>query len=483
MRKHLLPDELADFPIVTTSEELGIPTAALLQFQKDLDEMPYLHGVIAMRHGKIFLSTAWAPFDLESKGILHSLSKSFTSSAIGLAQQEGYLRITDTLLKYFPEYEDAVTDEKMRRVTLRDLLSMSCGHAECAMGQLRASPGQWVRDFIASKLQFEPGTHFAYNSAGTHMLAAVIKKTTGQNVREYLMPRLFAPLDIVPGLWESSLEDIDCGGWGLLLSTADIAKFAQCLLQNGSWNGQQLIPADYLAEATRKQSDNSMNEKPDWKLGYGYQFWCSQHGYRGDGAYGQLALVIPELDFALAVNATVHNFQDLLNLIWRFVEKFQDAPLPPAAPELLARSDALMTDRFDSWLAAGTQGKPATRSVHNVVFQADGVTVRFDSSPTRCALTFRYPHARQEQLTASFLHPEGFFNSLTLNSERSHIYHATARWQDENTVVIRALSTDMRWQDTYTLDLRPGGKISFHAQWSLGINNPHRNFLSPVVSG
>ncbi|MBR0459001.1 MAG: serine hydrolase [Victivallales bacterium] len=483
MNKHLLPDELAGFPVATTPEELGIPTSALLQFQKDLDAMPSLHGVIALRHGKVFLCTSWAPFDLESKGILHSLSKSFTSAAIGIAQSEGYLNINDTLLKYFPEYEDAVTDEKMRVLTLRDLLTMTSGHADCAMAQLRTAPTEWVRCFLATQLQYAPGTHFAYNSAGTHMLAAVVHKTTGQNVREYLMPRLFEPLDILPGLWENSSEDINCGGWGLLLSTADIAKFAQCLLQNGSWNGKQLIPADYLAEATRKQSDNSRNERADWKLGYGYQFWRSQHGYRGDGAFGQLAIVIPELDLAIALNSTVHNFQDLLDLIWKFVEQLQDAPLPPCSPELLARSDALMTDRFDAWLAAGAQGKPSTRSVHNVLFHSNELTASFDASSTRCALTFRYPNHHQEQLAASFLHPDGLLNSLTLNSDRSHFYRATARWQDDHTVVIRALSTDMRWQDTYTIDLSPEGTISFHAQWSLGIQNSHKQFLTSVVRG
>lgn len=320
----------------TTPEAQGIPSGALDRLLTKLQELDSVHSIMLLRHGKLCLQAWSKPFTPEDYHSLFSLSKSFVSTAIAFAEAEKLLALDDTLLSFFPEYEADVTDDRMRKVILRDLLRMASGHASCATPAMFNEPdGDWARGFIASKLDCEPGTLFAYNSAATYMLAAVIHKVAKANVREYLLPRLFIPLDIEPGPWECSPQSINEGGWGFNLKTEDLAKFAQLLLQKGVWNGKQLLPWGYFEAATAKQIDNSMNTNPDWRLGYGYQFWQCQHGYRGDGASGQYVIVMPEEDIAIAITSGVPDMQRILTYIWdEVVPALSDAALPEDAQAL-----------------------------------------------------------------------------------------------------------------------------------------------------
>ena len=300
-----------------TPESLGISSGVLISMIRKLNEMDYLNGIMLLRHGKVCMEGWWKPYEPELPHGLFSLSKSFVSAAIGIAQSEKRFAITDKLISFFPEYEKNIMDPKMKDVTLRHLLTMTSGHEICAKDAMVHDPdGNWVRGFLSSKLLRKPGEFFAYNSGATYMLSAVLYKLTGLNVREYLLPRLFEPLGIVPGIWENCPNGINCGGYGLHLKTEDIAKFAQLLLNHGMLDGKSLIPSDYIAEATRQQSDNSMNQLPDWKCGYGYQFWGSRHGYRGDGASGQYIIVLPEEDTAIAVNSCIPDMARILEVFW-----------------------------------------------------------------------------------------------------------------------------------------------------------------------
>ena len=437
-------------PIAPSPESLGIPSAALEKFVRQYDRVDTPHALILLRHGQTALSMSWAPFDTERKHILHSLSKSFTSIAIGIAYGEGLLDLDAPFLKYLHEYDGFVTDEKMRRVTLRHLLSMNTGHDPEPSGLVQQPEGaqEWCQAFAASKLAYEPGSHFSYNSLGTHMLAAVVRKTTGLNVREYLMPRFFEPLGILPGQWELSPGGTDAGGWGFMLSTTDLAKVGQCLLQHGRWQEKQLIPQAYLEEACRVQSDNSANDQPDWKVGYGFQFWMSRHGYRGDGAFGQYIAVVPEDDMVLATNACLANMQQVLDFLWELRENFSDQPLPEN-PAALASLRAFCTGRiirpFDR-----IASNPPPAPVHGIVY-SDGLTeMTVDANAVECAITFQRP-GRYEQLRASFLEPLGSEFTLMLDDVSPHPYRAIADWESPTTLRITAVALDMGWVDTYRI--------------------------------
>jgi hypothetical protein len=178
-------------------------------------------------------------------------------------------------------------------------------------------------------VQFKPGTHFLYNTSATYMLSAAVQKATGQTTLDYLKPRLFEPLGIAKPTWEVSPQGISTGGYGLSARTEDIAKFGQLYLQKGKWNGKQLVPEAWVEAATARQTSNGSNPKSDWDQGYGYQFWRCRHGaYRGDGAFGQYCIVLPEQDAVIAITAGVRDMQAVLNLVWdKLLPAMKPAPL------------------------------------------------------------------------------------------------------------------------------------------------------------
>ena len=208
-----------------------------------------------------------------------------------------------------------------------DLLRMSTGHQT---EPPRAGVDPWTKAFLAHPVPFKPGTHFLYNTSATYMQSAMVQKATGQTVLEYLQPRLFDPLGIKPPTWETSPQGISAGGYGLSLRTEDIAKFGQLCLQKGNWQGQQVIPAEWLDTATARQTSNGSNPNSDWDQGYGYQFWRCRHGaYRGDGAFGQFCIVMPDQDAVVAITSGVKDMQGVLNLVWeKLLPAMQPAVLP-----------------------------------------------------------------------------------------------------------------------------------------------------------
>src|SRR6185369_7858077 len=170
---------------------------------------------------------------------------------------------------------------------------------------------------------YKPGTVFLYNSMGSFMLSAIVQKATGQQMITYLKSRLFEPLGITGEDWEENLMSINTGGWGLRLKTEDMTKVGQLYLQKGNWNGKQILPASWIAEATSAQIiqhpslPQIKKDSSDWEQGYGYQIWRSRHhSYRADGAFGQYILVFPDLDAVIAIQSETPDMQDELNLVW-----------------------------------------------------------------------------------------------------------------------------------------------------------------------
>jgi hypothetical protein len=175
------------------------------------------------------------------------------------------------------------------------------------------------------------------------MLSAIIQKVTGETLLQYLTPRLFDPLDISNPTWEVCPEGINTGGWGLKVRTKDIANFGQLYLQNGKLNGQQLISEDWIEEATSLRTSNGSNPDSDWDQGYGYQFWRCRHNlYRGDGAFGQYCIVMPDQDVVVAITSGTNDMQAIMNVLWEhLLPGFRDKALPPDEENYLALENKL----------------------------------------------------------------------------------------------------------------------------------------------
>lgn len=321
----------------STPESQGVSSDAIRDFVETANkQVDTMNSFMLIRHGAVVAECWWKPESAEKPHVLHSLSKSFTSTAVGLAVSEGKLSIFDPVLKFFPDDAPPEPSKNLQAMRVRDLLTMSCGdqtepHFTADM--------PWAKTFLAQPVEHKPGTHFLYNSAGTHMLSAIVTKVTGQTVLDYLRPRLFEPLGIENPEWGTSPQGNSLGGWGLKIRTEDIAKFGELYLQHGKWHGKQLIPADWVEQATSRQMSNGSDPTKDWDQGYGFQFWRCRHGaFRGDGAHGQFCLVLPEEDAVVAITANTKDMQGELNVVWdHLLPAFHSAPLPddPAAQQKL----------------------------------------------------------------------------------------------------------------------------------------------------
>ena len=319
-------------------EKEGVSSAAILQFVEAADKSKTsFHSFMLLRHGKVIAEAWWNPYKPALKHTLYSCSKSFTATAIGFALHEKRLSLTDKVISFFPGMAPApdTSNEKLQHLTIKDVLMMSDGQ-EPDPSSKTGVDSNWVRAFLSTPIKYEPGTRFLYNSLGTYMLSAIVQKVTGQQVLEYLKPRLFTPLGITGMDWETDTKGINTGGWGLRLKTEDMAKFAQLFLQKGKWQGKQVLPGGWVEEASTMkimqdpEAPPSKKDSSDWLQGYCYQMWrCRNNAYRGDGAFGQFMIVMPEQDVALAITAETRDMQDEINLVWKYLlPAFKTGALP-----------------------------------------------------------------------------------------------------------------------------------------------------------
>ena len=306
--------------------------ASYLQAVSDAKED--LHSIMVVQHGKVLEEKFFVP---DTAHILNSVSKTFTSTAVGFAISEGKLSLDDRIVDLFPESVPENASDTLKRVTVRHLLTMNSGHEKDPTVPVRSRDGDWIRGFMEWPQPYEPGTCYCYNSLGTYLLSAAVQKVTGEKVVDYLEPRLWKPLGIEKPHWLESPAGINTGGWGLYLRTEDMAKMGQCILQGGRFGRKQVIPAEWVREMSAKQVssvpagrakamladpdnpawDRYKPEKSDWVHGYGYQMWrCRHNAFRADGAAGQYIIVLPEQDAVIVTTAHLKNMQEEINLIW-----------------------------------------------------------------------------------------------------------------------------------------------------------------------
>src|SRR6201996_666641 len=325
----------------STPEAQGIDSGAISALVDALEQRGLgPHSLMILRHGTVVAEGWWAPYEAARPHIMFSVSKSFTATAVGIAQDEGRLSVDEPILSFFPSYATDQVRANVAGLKLRHVLAMATGHAVDTMTIMRALPDEdWVKLFLEVPVEYPPGTHFLYNSGASFVLAAAVTARTGQPVVDYLGPRLFEPLGIQPPAWETNRRGINLGASGLRLRTEDMARLGQLYLQRGRWEGRQLLSEAWVEEATRSHVAN-FSDAPDWKAGYGFQFWRSQHdSYRADGAYGQFVLVLPHQDLVVAITSGTQRHQDRPPAVWEHLlpgVHHTALPADPAASAALA---------------------------------------------------------------------------------------------------------------------------------------------------
>ena len=306
----------------STPEELGITSASILNLLDTIRQRNInIHSLMIVRHGKTAAAMWWKPYCPEQPHQLYSFSKSVTAAAVAIAAAEGKLSLSDRVASFFPRIIDRDADERVYSMTVEHLLTMTSG----AVAQNEVTMHghtNWVSWFLNTPLNAFPGERFVYNSLNSYMLAVILRKVTGEGLVDYLMPRLFEPLGIERPTWDTCPMGIECGGWGLYLTTGDMAKFCQLCLDDGVWNGVRLLPEGWAANAGSGHvltgTDSKLNDSPHRTCGYGHHFWCNSDGssWRADGMFGQFGIIMPEKDLVVVTTAGHAAQMELLDVLW-----------------------------------------------------------------------------------------------------------------------------------------------------------------------
>lgn len=314
----------------SSPEAQGVSSIGIMRFLAAIAKSGFeMHSFMLTRRGFVVAEGWWAPYRADAPHLLYSLSKNFTSTAVGFAVAEGRLSVEDKVAAFFPDSIPSKVSANLAGLRVRDLLTMSAGHADDSTAIITKEQ-DWVRAFLALPIAHPPGSTFLYDSGNSYMLSAIVQQVSGKKVVDYLRSRLFDPMAIHKVAWEICPRGINTGGWGLSVTTETLAKLGQLYLDKGRWNGRQLLPEKWIEDATSSLIQQPANwfaepgaaleklkETSDWHQGYGYQFWQCRHGaFRGDGAFGQFCIVVPRLDATIIITSSSQDLQHLLNVVW-----------------------------------------------------------------------------------------------------------------------------------------------------------------------
>ena len=431
----------------STPEAEGITSSAILDFLRAADtQLDSMHSVMIMRHGRVIAEGWWKPHAAEHPHLMFSVSKSFTSIAVGLAITEGLLTLDDLVIDLLPDDLPTEITPHLSTLTVRHLLTMTTGHAINTVPLAEESHGEnWALGILAQPLDFTPGTHYVYNNGASYLLSAIVQRLTGERLLNYLTPRLFEPLGMTSASWQSCPRGIDAGGWGLSITTEDLGTFGQLLLQRGEWDGRQLVSAGWIDEATSAQVDTSGTDHDlDGRQGYGFQFWRNRlSGYRADGAFGQFCIVLPEQDAVVVLTSALPVAQLALDLVWHhLLPAFGDSPLPPIEGPLAdSLADALAALTLPT--IAGAATSPTADRVTGIRFSFDDRKISSVTLETGVLTIAR----EGSEGTATSL---AFGHGQWMESADSRVW-ASGAWVSPDRLVIRALDTGTPFSLTYTL--------------------------------
>lgn len=302
-------------------EQAGVSSEDIFAFIQDLEQNDIeAHSFMVLRHGKVAFETWREPYSPDIPHTMYSVSKSFASAAAGFAVDEGFFSLETKLLDIFPEYRPEKPDDKLEKITIRHLLTMTAGKDVSLVSD--KTKNQWKSDFFRSEWYADPDDGvWRYISETTYMVCAAIVRTTGKKVVEFLTPRLFEPLGFsqIP-FWETDGDGIEAGGWGLYITTEDLARFIRCCHTGGVWGGRQVLPKWWAREAVKKQAENLRYSGEDNRAGYGYFFWRNgivPNSYRADGMFSQFAIAFDDFDAEFVITACEINEQKTRDCIWR----------------------------------------------------------------------------------------------------------------------------------------------------------------------
>ncbi len=330
------------------------------------------HSLMIARHGRVIAQGWWAPYTRHRMHLGYSLTKTFTATVLGDLVGRGMIDLDAPVLSYLGRWDSA--SPKWRRVTVRHCITMTVGHVTDAWqwrGDVAPPPSADGGDpllavILARDPDGEPGQVWAYNQVATYLIAQAIAAVSGEPLSVHLRRLLLDPFGGGAAAVQRTPQGRDLGFSGLQLTTPAILALAQTWLDGGLWQGARLVSADYAAWASRPTPASlAAEDDGDWACGYGGSFWGATHGYRGDGAFGQFAVVLPDSDVAVAITSEVEVMQDVLDQLWRHLLPAIDGEPDVHADEQLGRRLAELAHRP----LAGVERRGPVRGVRDEASQ------------------------------------------------------------------------------------------------------------------
>lgn len=497
----------------SSPEAEGVSSEAMLKLLDAFESSSHeMHSIMILRHGKVIAEGWWKPFGSEIVHTMYSVSKSFTATAIGFAVAEKRLTVEDKVISFFPADLPDTVSENLKALRIRDLLSMSVGQAREASENWQdgKEPKNWVKAFLEEPVTYQPGTKFKYNSLATYMLSAIVQKITGEKVIDYLRPRLFEPMGIRGIDWETDPKGINTGGWGLRLKTEDMAKFGQCFLDHGKWQGKQLIPASWIDSASSRKiwqdpdAAQSKKDSSDWLQGYCYQMWRGRNNsFRGDGAFGQYIIMIPDADAVAIITSETKDMQGEQNLLWQYLlPAFQKGKLKanPKQQKLLKQKLAALAVKKSGKFANTAIGKlplPTAREkalsgkTYGFVSPQQGSdSIRFFFNQNGCSIRF-YTDTAVHEIPFG----KGYWQTTNTTRRGPYLVAKAANnrvglppakvagryeWKDDNTLECKLLYYQSPHTETLQYSFTTDG-LKQTDSWSFN-NNPESTLSAVLVT-
>ncbi|HEY8446329.1 MAG TPA: serine hydrolase [Thermomicrobiales bacterium] len=269
-------------------------------------DLPHVTGLVVVRHGYIVHERYFGDsYGRDDPVNVRSITKSVIGTLIGIAVAEGKLKLDQTLGELIPDRIPPEADPRTREITVRHLLTMTSGWA-WDIGtdyQRLIASDDWARLTLSLPVVYEPGTFYAYNTGGSHLLSIILSEVTGQDTADYAQEKLFDPLGIPRPSWQRSPQGKVSGGFGLELTPRDMAKLGELYLNEGRWDDQRIVPASYIRHAISVKSSGDSTGGAQ----YGYQWWVTNtDGYHAAfalGFGGQYVYIVPDLDLTVVIAA------------------------------------------------------------------------------------------------------------------------------------------------------------------------------------
>jgi CubicO group peptidase (beta-lactamase class C family) len=462
--------------------EVDVDAAAVEAFLDDAAASGLeIHGLMLHRAGRVVAEGWWWPYRADRPRIMHSATKSVMASAIGMALDAGRFKLQDKVVSFFPEYLPAVVDDKLAAMTIEDLLTMRAGHAAETSGAIwRGVKTSWTAEFFKIPVVHPPGTTYMYTSAASYMLSAILTRVTGETLHDYLKPRFFAPLGITGEQWDIGPDNINPGGNGLTMKTADLLKLGVVHAQKGLWQGRRILSEAWIDQATRPHGEDN----------YGYQWATAADGaYLAVGIFMQFVMVFPQHQAALAViGATQEGSKAFLPVVQRH--------FPRAFENMLPVDEAVLADASLRARLAAVARKPSIVSNRSTKpAQISGRTyriepntaavsaVRFDFDNHSCV--FHLTEAGAEYRLECGLHDWTETRTDVPGRELHHGYSlsstqvvAGARWLDENTLEMTWIFAETAFRDTVVCRF-DGSRVTIER--SVNVNSSALSW--PTLSG